>query len=253
MFRPVQLFVGFAMCLAAGPVCADIAQDIQACAAIRYADGRLVCYDKLAKGVASRAEMTAPSAPAPAPIAEAPAAAAPPPAPTPTAERQIAALPQAPVSAVAEPVKKTKKGGFFHAVTFGLFGHHENEEPAPQAVAEARPSAPANDMSAGPALPPSADKAAAFGAETLAKPKRDADEKPEELRDNVQEFAFNGHGKVIVFLANGQIWRQLDGDDALFHLSPKRSYVAVIRRGIMGSYNLKIEGLNKLAKVQRVK
>ncbi len=70
----------------------------------------------------------------------------------------------------------------------------------------------------------------------------------------VTEYAFTPFGKFIVFLDNGQVWRQLEGDSdrALFRKSPKDNKVT-ISRGFIGSYNLTINDSSKVYKVDRVK
>ena len=70
----------------------------------------------------------------------------------------------------------------------------------------------------------------------------------------VTEYAFTPFGKFIVFLDNGQVWRQVEGDTdrAFFHKSPKDNKVT-ISRGLIGSYNLTLNDANKVYKVDRVK
>jgi hypothetical protein len=57
-----------------------------------------------------------------------------------------------------------------------------------------------------------------------------------------------------VFLANGQVWRQLQGDAdrARFRTNPKDNTVT-ISRGAFGSYSLTLNGSDKVFKVTRVK
>ena len=70
----------------------------------------------------------------------------------------------------------------------------------------------------------------------------------------VTEYAFTPFGKFIVFLDNGQVWRQEQGDSdhAQFARNPKDNKVT-ISRGFLGSYNLTINDSAKLFKVTRVK
>lgn len=60
--------------------------------------------------------------------------------------------------------------------------------------------------------------------------------------------------KFTVFLDNGQIWQQLNGDNstAQFIRNPKENSV-VISRGFLKSYNLKLNDDNSFYKVKRLK
>jgi hypothetical protein len=60
--------------------------------------------------------------------------------------------------------------------------------------------------------------------------------------------------KFIVFLDNGQIWQQLNGDSgvARFKSNPKDNTVT-ISRGFLSSYNLKLNDDNSYYKVKRLK
>ena len=70
----------------------------------------------------------------------------------------------------------------------------------------------------------------------------------------VTDVAFTPFGRFIVFLDNGQVWRQIEGDTdhAIFKKPPKDNKVA-ISRGFIGSYNLTLNGSDKMYKVTRVK
>ena len=70
----------------------------------------------------------------------------------------------------------------------------------------------------------------------------------------VSEFAYNPFGRFIVFLDNGQVWKQIEGDvdRAVFPKLGKDNKVT-ISRGFIGSYNLTINDSAKVFKVTRVK
>jgi hypothetical protein len=76
----------------------------------------------------------------------------------------------------------------------------------------------------------------------------------ESISAGVTEYAYTPFGKFIVFLDNGQVWRQQEGDSdhASFHTKAKDNKVT-ISRGFLGSYNLAINGSEKIFKVDRVK
>lgn len=67
----------------------------------------------------------------------------------------------------------------------------------------------------------------------------------------VTDYSFNPFGKFIVFLDNGQVWREIDPDPA--HFDKGGTNTVTIERGMLGSYNLHINDGNKTYKVTRVK
>jgi len=74
----------------------------------------------------------------------------------------------------------------------------------------------------------------------------------------VIELARTARGRSIFVLDNGQVWRQLDGDDAdVQDPRPGKPMKVTIEMGVLavllGNYNLTIEGRNGLIRVQRVK
>jgi hypothetical protein len=79
---------------------------------------------------------------------------------------------------------------------------------------------------------------------------------PEEITQitaNVVEFAKTPYGKSIFILDNGQIWRQLDGDSTeVANPAPGKLMRVTVETGMLGSYNLTIEGRNGLVKVRRL-
>jgi len=81
-----------------------------------------------------------------------------------------------------------------------------------------------------------------------------AAETVDSISAGVTDYAFTPFGKFIVFLDNGQVWRQEEGDSdrAYFHKAAKDNTVT-IKRGLLGSYNLTINDSNRLFKVTRVK
>jgi len=96
-----------------------------------------------------------------------------------------------------------------------------------------------------------------FGSEALP-PKPPAPGEPppppplESISAKVTEFAYTPFGQFIVFLDNGQVWRQIEGDTDHANFNRKGSTVT-ISRGWLGSYGLTIEGSDKVFKVKRVK
>ncbi len=94
-----------------------------------------------------------------------------------------------------------------------------------------------------------------FGKErTVAAQATREREEIDSISAGVTEVAFTPVGQFIVFLDNGQVWRQLQGDSdrAHFRSNPKDNKVT-ISRGALGSYNLAINGSDRIFKVTRVK
>lgn len=117
--------------------------------------------------------------------------------------------------------------------------------PTPGASASPQASTPANQQ-----MTPEQ-----FGSESLPAPEpREGESGPiDSITANVTEYAYTPFGKFIVFLEGGEIWRQLDGDSgrAVFRSNGDNS--VIISRGILGSYNLQVNGSNAVFKVRRVK
>jgi hypothetical protein len=81
-----------------------------------------------------------------------------------------------------------------------------------------------------------------------------AEKTVDEITVPVTDVTYNPYGKFVVFLKNGQIWKQLPGDADRAHFPRKLDGVTVtISRGFIGSYNLTIGNSNKVYKVSRVK
>ena len=76
----------------------------------------------------------------------------------------------------------------------------------------------------------------------------------ESITANVIDVAFTPFGQFIVFLDNGQVWRQLQGDSDRAHFkSSARENRVTISKGFIGSYNMTINDSDKLYKVTRIK
>lgn len=218
-------FVAVSAAAQAGPSEA-LAFAIGQCSSQPDEKARLACYDEIAAQLKSGAMIAAPApqayqAPAsPPPVAQAPAVQAAAPAPSPSVGRVSAPAPQAPQS----------QGGTWYDPT-SWFG---KDKPAKTST-----------------------NPADFGAEALPQ-QRTASAEPaqparlEELRANVAAVAYNPLGRFTVTLDNGQIWKQLDGDTGTARFKNKGGDVVTISRGVLGSYNLVVEGRSALFKVKRV-
>jgi hypothetical protein len=75
-----------------------------------------------------------------------------------------------------------------------------------------------------------------------------------QISANVLEFAKNPYGRSIFILDNGQVWKQIDGDQSEVRDPSKGETMKVsIETGMMGSYTLKVDGRTGIVKVRRVK
>ena len=69
----------------------------------------------------------------------------------------------------------------------------------------------------------------------------------------VTDFSFDVRGHFIVTLANGQIWRQIEGDTVNVPLRKDRTHTATVSRAILGSYSIRFDNPRGLFKVLRVR
>src|SRR6266568_383620 len=79
-----------------------------------------------------------------------------------------------------------------------------------------------------------------------------------QITATVLELSRTPRGRSIFVLDNGQVWRQLDGDDAdVQDPRPGKTMKVAIEMGflggLLGNYNLTIKGRNGLIRVRRVK
>jgi hypothetical protein len=95
-----------------------------------------------------------------------------------------------------------------------------------------------------------------FGAEALDSAKREKREKDRTTRlvSRVVELRVNPHGDITAVLENGQVWRQLSGDDTVIRLPKKdKVFTASIKRGPLGNYMMTIAELKRTIRVRRIK
>ncbi len=149
---------------------------------------------------------------------------------------QLAAGATAPVqpalqSPVAAPPKEDAKSWF----GLDVGGWFANETPP------ARQTKP--EQFGSEVLPP---PLVAPGATPPAKPL-------DSITATVDDFAFNDSGHFTVFLDNGQIWQQLQGDADRARFSTHGKDQVMIERAVMGSYELSIDGHSHVFKVKRIK
>jgi hypothetical protein len=74
-----------------------------------------------------------------------------------------------------------------------------------------------------------------------------------QITSTVLEFAKTSRGEAVFILENGQIWRQLQGDNTVFREPLPSPMKVTIENGFLGSYNLTVDGRNAMMKVMRLK
>jgi hypothetical protein len=87
-----------------------------------------------------------------------------------------------------------------------------------------------------------------------APPKPEGPKEVTEISAGVLELAKNAYGRSIFILDNGQVWKQIEGDQTEVRDPSRDEQLKVtIATGLFGSYTLKIEGRTGIVKVRRVK
>ncbi len=71
-----------------------------------------------------------------------------------------------------------------------------------------------------------------------------------EIRLKVVKSAYTASKKFVVYLENGQIWKQKDNGHIRL---PKGEFEVVIKKGVFGSFNMIVPTRKTLIKVKRVK
>jgi hypothetical protein len=191
----------------------DAAHAMLNCAAIEDRDERLGCYDAAAGRL--KAAMAPPSREKLIADFGAPAGReTPPPTPQPQAQPQATQGQQTQTAAVTPDQEEDEVSLF--GVT--LFGKAKTEEE--------------------------------FGEEQV---KRASEEEGlESITALVSDFGFTPLGDAIVFLENGQVWRQTDGPKVKFPNNPQDRRVT-ISKAMMGSYTMVVGESKRSVRVRRVK
>ena len=90
--------------------------------------------------------------------------------------------------------------------------------------------------------------------EDFGKPPQSGPDEMTQMSATVLEFARTARGRALFVLDNGQVWRQLDGDDTvILEPLPGKTMKITIALGMLGNYNLTIEGRNSAVRVSRLK
>jgi len=128
------------------------------------------------------------------------------------------------------------------------------EAPARVACYDAIPvgaAAPlAAPVAAAAAAPTPQQREQAFGMATVKVPKSVTPEQDNSISSTIAGRFDGWSGNELIKLANGQVWRIVDGSSAV--LSPMTDARVKVERNVIGTYFLTIEGTNNSPKVRRV-
>ena len=91
-----------------------------------------------------------------------------------------------------------------------------------------------------------------FGSEALPRVQAQR-QRTGSITSEVVNLQRNDNGKFVVTLANGQVWRQLDGDTTPEFYVRRGPRNVTISRGFLGSYNMLFDKGGAYYKVVRVK
>ncbi|MFZ1988350.1 MAG: hypothetical protein WAW96_01135 [Alphaproteobacteria bacterium] len=222
-----SLMIALALTLAGSAAFADskddVLQSLVKCANTSSKKARLKCFDEASPALRALYPSGSEAAPA------TPMAMATPAAPSTPAPAAATVAPAAPSSAVAsaQPTPEQQKSWF------GLhLGGHKQPQTEPTK----------------------------FGSETLPKETKTVEGMPEppkevdEISATLTDYAKTSLGKIVVFLDNGQVWRQAESDSGNAHFKSKMSdNKVVISRGPFNSYSMVVNKGGALIKVQRIK
>ncbi|MEL7481646.1 MAG: hypothetical protein AAGJ29_08790 [Pseudomonadota bacterium] len=142
---------------------------------------------------------------------------------------------RAALTACLEEIEDARRLACYDEIVLG-FG-------AQDPVAEAEPTDGQSAANASPAATPAAASVAATEAATQP------EAPPRRVTLPVASFRFDGAGKLVVTLENGQVWRQIDQTNVR-RSTRDAADEAEIRRGRLGSVWMKIDG-GRAFKVKR--
>ena len=105
-------------------------------------------------------------------------------------------------------------------------------------------------VAAAAAAPTPQQREQAFGMATVKAPKSVTPEQDNSISSTIAGRFDGWSGNELIKLANGQVWRIVDGSSAV--LSSMTDARVKVERNVIGTYFLTIEGTNNSPKVRRV-
>ena len=84
---------------------------------------------------------------------------------------------------------------------------------------------------------------------------QDAQREAEQVQSAIISFDIIPYERLEVTLANGQVWRQISADNQRVagRLRRSRSYTATVREGVVGGYQLRINEISRIIRVERIR
>jgi hypothetical protein len=92
-----------------------------------------------------------------------------------------------------------------------------------------------------------------FGSEQLPASRQSRARTLNRIAANVVSFSAGPTGRFTVELDNGQVWKQIEGDETFARYDKRTTRTALISRGVLGSYDLTFNDRNAVFKVMRVR
>lgn len=93
-----------------------------------------------------------------------------------------------------------------------------------------------------------------FGAENVPELRAKAEEKRlKSIVYKATKITTNSRNVVTIYLENGQVWRQLTSDSAIFYPKQNKEYQVEIKRGALANYMASIQGMTRPLRVERIK
>jgi hypothetical protein len=122
--------------------------------------------------------------------------------------------------------------------------------PAPAPAASPYGPVPAHNFG----LPPASTQTTPqlFGSEQLPAHRQQAPALTR-IAAKVVSFTAGPSGRFTVELDNGQVWKQIEGDESFARYDKRTTRTALISRGMLGSYDLVFNDRNATFKVVRVR
>lgn len=98
--------------------------------------------------------------------------------------------------------------------------------------------------------PPPAQPSIGLGSERLPTTAAAAPRRENAITAGITSIVYDGTGRFTMTLDNGQVWRQLNGDQNYLHGT--RFHTAHVTRGALNSYDVTVDALHASYRVTRI-
>lgn len=125
---------------------------------------------------------------------------------------------------------------------------------APKAAADAPAEGRGDDAAhAGRLADDAAKPAEAIGASQVRARQRGEDDLESAAGMQVAEYSRVPYRRLQVTLANGQVWRQIEGDTQRFRVDLRRNRTVDINESRLGGYQLRLNEMGRTIRVERIR